>query len=110
MLDYDRQFADIGSKMMQEITLQSRTVRAPEFAPGEWLNAERPLTMTGLRGRAVLVDIWEYSCINCLRTLPYLREWNRRYGKGLTVIGVHTPEFPFGKEKQQIEMRFVSMN
>ncbi|MCA0458984.1 MAG: redoxin domain-containing protein [Chloroflexi bacterium] len=83
--------------------LQRRVLRAPEFVPGDWLNTERPLSMAGLRGRAVLVDIWEYSCVNCLRTLPYLREWNRRYGKWLTVIGVHTPEFPFGKEKPQIE-------
>ncbi len=84
--------------------LQRRVLRAPEFAAGEWLNTDRPLSMAGLRGRVVLVDIWEYSCINCLRTLPYIREWNRRYGKWLTIIGVHTPEFPFGKEKQQIEM------
>lgn len=84
--------------------LKARILRAPEFKSGEWLNSERPLTMAGLRGRAVLVDIWEYSCINCLRTLPYLREWNKRYSKWLTIIGIHTPEFPFGKEKQQIEM------
>ncbi len=84
--------------------LKPRILRAPEFKAGEWLNTERPLTMAGLRGRAVLIDIWEYSCINCLRTLPYVKEWNRRYGQWLTVIGVHTPEFPFGKEKPQIEM------
>lgn len=87
---------------MQETLLQPRTVRAPEFAPGDWLNVEQPLTMLGLRGRAVLVDFWEYSCINCLRTFPYLREWHRRYAKWLTIVGVHTPEFPFGREKNQI--------
>ncbi len=84
--------------------LKPRVLRAPEFKPGEWLNSDRPLTMTGLRGRAVLIDIWEYSCVNCIRTLPYIREWNRRYNQWLTVVGVHTPEFPFGREKQQIEM------
>lgn len=84
--------------------LQQRNLHAPEFAAGEWLNSERPLMMRGLRGRAVLVDIWEYSCVNCLRTLPYLREWHRRYGQWLTIIGVHTPEFPFGREKTQVEM------
>lgn len=84
--------------------LQARILHAPEFKPGEWLNSQCPLTLAGLRGRAVLVDIWEYSCINCLRTFPYVREWSRRYNKWLTVIGVHTPEFPFGKEKLQIEM------
>jgi thiol-disulfide isomerase/thioredoxin len=52
----------------------------------------------------VLVDFWEYSCVNCLRTLPYIREWHARYGRWLTIVGVHTPEFPFGREQQQIEM------
>ena len=66
--------------------LQTRILRAPEFKAGEWLNSERPLTMAGLRGRAVLVDIWEYSCVNCIRTLPYLREWNRRYGQAELVF------------------------
>jgi thiol-disulfide isomerase/thioredoxin len=90
---------------MQDDLLQPRTIRAPEFARGEWLNTAHPLQMTGLRGRAVLVDFWEYSCINCLRTLPYLREWHNRYAnKGLTIVGVHSPEFPFGRERGQIEM------
>jgi len=89
---------------MQENLLQVRTIRAPEFAPGEWLNTPHPLQLKALRGRAVLVDFWEYSCINCLRTLPYLREWHNRYAsKGLTIIGVHSPEFPFGRERRQIE-------
>jgi thiol-disulfide isomerase/thioredoxin len=58
-----------------------------------WLNSE-PLTPTGLRGRVVLVNFWTYTCINWLRTLPYVRAWADRYtDHGLTVIGVHTPEF-----------------
>jgi len=89
---------------MQENLLQQRTIRAPEFAPGEWLNTPHPLQMAALRGRAVLIDFWEYSCINCLRTLPYLRQWHERYAaKGLTLVGVHSPEFPFGRERGQIE-------
>jgi cytochrome c biogenesis protein CcdA/thiol-disulfide isomerase/thioredoxin len=63
-----------------------------------WLNTPggRPLSITGLRGRVVLVDFWTYSCINCQRTLPHLEAWNRSYAKnGLTIIGVHTPEFAF---------------
>jgi thiol-disulfide isomerase/thioredoxin/sulfite exporter TauE/SafE len=63
-----------------------------------WLNTPggRPLTLTGLRGRVVLVDFWTYSCINCQRTLPHLEAWNRAYANdGLTIIGVHTPEFAF---------------
>ena len=63
-----------------------------------WLNTpgHRPLSIAGLRGRVVLLDFWTYSCINCQRTLPHVEAWNRAYSDhGLTVIGVHTPEFAF---------------
>jgi thiol-disulfide isomerase/thioredoxin len=60
-----------------------------------WLNSE-PLTLDGLRGRVVLVDFWTYTCVNWLRTLPYVRAWDAKYrDHGLTVVGVHTPEFGF---------------
>jgi thiol-disulfide isomerase/thioredoxin len=60
-----------------------------------WLNSE-PLTADGLRGRVVLVDFWTYSCVNWLRTLPYVSAWHERYGdSGLVVVGVHAPEFGF---------------
>ena len=60
-----------------------------------WLNSE-PLTAEGLRGRVVLVDFWTYSCVNWLRTLPYVRAWHETYaGRGLVVVGVHAPEFGF---------------
>ena len=60
-----------------------------------WLNSE-PLTAAGLRGRVVLVDFWTYSCVNWLRTLPYVRAWHERYrDRGLVVAGVHAPEFGF---------------
>ncbi len=72
---------------------------APAFhGIAHWLNTpgERPLTMTGLRGKVVLIDFWTYSCINCLRTLPHLRAWYAAYHKdGLVIVGVHTPEFAF---------------
>jgi cytochrome c biogenesis protein CcdA len=73
---------------------------APELvqAGGRWFNSD-PLTLKGLRGRVVLVDFWTYTCINCIRTLPYVKEWDRKYrDDGLTVIGVHTPEFPFERD------------
>jgi cytochrome c biogenesis protein CcdA/thiol-disulfide isomerase/thioredoxin len=72
---------------------------APEFAGvTRWLNS-KPLTMAGLRGKVVLIDFWTYTCINCLRTLPYLRAWDERYrDRGLAIVGVHTPEFAFEKD------------
>ena len=72
---------------------------APEFhETGRWFNTTggQPLTLAGLRGRVVLVDFWTYTCINCLRTLPYLKAWDGAYRRdGLTIVGVHTPEFAF---------------
>ena len=61
----------------------------------EWLNSQ-PLTAAGLRGKVVLIDFWTYTCVNWLRTLPYLQAWAAKYwDDGLTVIGIHTPEFGF---------------
>ena len=72
---------------------------APGFKDiSAWLNTpgQKPLTLAKLRGKVVLVDFWTYSCVNCIRTLPYLRAWNARYAKaGLVIVGVHTPEFAF---------------
>ncbi|HUY40416.1 MAG TPA: redoxin domain-containing protein [Candidatus Dormibacteraeota bacterium] len=68
-----------------------------------WINSP-PLTPADLRGKTVLVDFFEYTCINCLRTLPYLREWYKRYHKyGFEIIAVHTPEFGFSGERANIE-------
>ncbi|MEZ5185720.1 MAG: cytochrome c biogenesis protein DipZ [Candidatus Nanopelagicales bacterium] len=69
---------------------------APELRGiSDWLNSE-PLSLADLRGRVVLVDFWTYSCINCQRTLPYLEKWDEKYrDAGLTIIGVHSPEFEF---------------
>jgi cytochrome c biogenesis protein CcdA/thiol-disulfide isomerase/thioredoxin len=67
-----------------------------------WLNSP-PLTAQQLRGKVVLIDFWTYSCINCLRTVPYLRAWERKYGDhGLVIIGVHTPEFAFEKNVDNV--------
>jgi cytochrome c biogenesis protein CcdA/thiol-disulfide isomerase/thioredoxin len=79
---------------------------APEFAGiSRWLNTPEghPLTVAGLRGKVVLVDFWTYSCVNCLRTLPYLRAWDKAYrDKGLQIVGVHTPEFAFEHEADNV--------
>lgn len=69
----------------------------------QWLNST-PLTQESLRGKVVLVDFWTYSCINCLRTLPYLKAWDEKYrDSGLVIIGVHAPEFAFEKDQANVE-------
>ena len=85
------------------IVLHKPIVHAPDYAPGAWINSA-PLHIDALRGRVVLTGIWDFTCINCIRTLPYLAEWHRRYADlGLTVVGVHSPEFEFAKDKRQVE-------
>jgi thiol-disulfide isomerase/thioredoxin len=75
-----------------------------------WLNAE-PLTTDGLRGRVVLVDFWTLTCINWLRTLGYVRAWAERYrDSGLVVVGVHTPEFPFEGDAENVRRSVASLN
>lgn len=78
-------------------------IHAPEFPPGmTWLNGS-PVTMRALAGKPVLIDFWTYSCINCQHTLPHLKAWHERYAKlGLTIIGVHTPEFAFEKDEKNV--------
>jgi cytochrome c biogenesis protein CcdA/thiol-disulfide isomerase/thioredoxin len=81
------------------LNLQPRGVPAPEIiSGGAWFNSE-PLQLSRLKGKVVLVDFWTYSCINCQRTMPYLRNWWDKYrDKGLVIIGVHSPEFEFEKK------------
>ena len=81
---------------------------APEFAEiQQWLNAN-PLTMAQLKGKVVLVDFWTYSCINCVRTLPYVTGWDQKYrDKGLVIIGVHAPEFEFEKNADNVKAALV---
>ncbi len=75
-------------------------LRAPELAPGRWIQGPE-ISIAGARGSVVLVDFWESTCVNCLRTLPYLKAWHERYaGRGLIVVGVHTPEFEFSADPE----------
>jgi thiol-disulfide isomerase/thioredoxin len=77
-------------------------VRAPEIGR-IWLNSA-PLSFRQLRGRVVLVDFWDYTCVNCIRTLPYVQAWHELYRDlGLTVLGVHTPEFTFAQYESNVE-------
>jgi len=74
-----------------------------------WLNSP-PLTAAGLRGKVVLVDFWTYTCINWLRSLPYVRAWADRYkDRGLVVIGVHAPEFPFERDLENVRRAAADM-
>jgi thiol-disulfide isomerase/thioredoxin len=77
---------------------------APEFQGiDQWLNSP-PLTLQDLRGKAVLVDFWSCTCINCLDHLPHVKEWNSRYKKmGLAVVGVHTPELACGQAAKNVQ-------
>lgn len=92
-----------GGPMLSNL-LESNYGNAPEFIPGgEWINSP-PLTMKELRGKVVLIDFWTYTCINCIRTLPYLKAWHEKYNdKGLVIVGVHTPEFEFEKEINNVK-------
>jgi thiol-disulfide isomerase/thioredoxin len=82
---------------------------APDFTGvTQWLNS-KPLTMASLRGRVVLIDFWTYTCINCIRTLPYLKAWDARYrDAGLTIVGVHSPEFSFEKDAGHVQRAIKS--
>ncbi|MDA1096755.1 MAG: redoxin domain-containing protein [Chloroflexi bacterium] len=77
---------------------------APEITgPTGWVNTE-PLTLAGLRGNVVLVDFWTYTCVNCIRTLPYLKDWHEKYAtEGLVIVGIHSPEFAFEKLIENVE-------
>ena len=78
--------------------------KAPDFTGiTQWHNSQ-PLTLSGLRGKVVLVDFWTYSCINCLRTLPHVNRWASSYNaQGLVVIGIHTPEFAFERSAKNLQ-------
>ncbi len=78
--------------------------RAPDFVGiNHWLNSE-PLTLASLKGKVILVDFWTYSCINCIRTLPFVTGWYEKYkDQGFVVVGVHTPEFEFEKKTANVQ-------
>ena len=81
----------------------SAASRLPSLRAQRWVNSP-PLTAEALRGKVVLVDFWEYTCVNWIRTSPYVRAWNRDYSTlGLVVVGVHAPEFEFGKDVDNID-------
>lgn len=99
---FAQKVAPNGQSGLQEALAVPYT--APEFSGiSTWLNSE-PLSMKQLEGKVVLVDFWAYSCVNCVRTLPHLREWHAKYhDKGLIIVGVHAPEFDFEKDPANVK-------
>ena len=87
-----------------DAAVESDQPTAPEFAGiSGWINSE-PLRMAELRGKVVLIDFWTYTCINCIRTFPHLKEWHAKYAdKGLVIVGVHSPEFLFETVRSKVE-------
>src|SRR3989344_6073607 len=81
----------------------SKYPKAPDFVGiDKWINSG-PLKMESLKGKVVLVDFWTYTCINCIRTLPYLKDWDAKYrDNGLVIVGVHSPEFEFEKKYENV--------
>lgn len=113
--DLDRARGDRGHGGFADLERQAQTRErsdlpvlgpAPEFTgTQQWFNTidGKPLQLAELRGKVVLVDFWTYTCINCIRTLPHLKEWWARYkDKGLVIVGVHTPEFPFERSAANV--------
>jgi thiol-disulfide isomerase/thioredoxin len=104
----------IGS-VVQQMACAALTERNEGVLPSlsgatEWLNSP-PLSPGGLRGKVVLVDFWTYTCVNWLRTLPYVRAWDQKYrDHGLAVIGAHTPEFPFEKDIDNVRWAAKEMD
>jgi thiol-disulfide isomerase/thioredoxin len=114
LLDKLRPRSDVaamtGGSMMMRAKPAGESEELPVEGPlpslagaAEWLNS-KPLTAEGLKGKVVLVDFWTYSCINCLRAIPYVRAWAEKYrDHGLVVIGVHAPEFAFERNVDNVK-------
>ncbi len=88
----------------QMMDLNDPRIRAPEFPPSVWLNTYSEVSLRSLQPNIVLLDFWDYTRINCLRTMPYLRAWYERYHElGFEIVGVHTPEFPFARHHEYVK-------
>ena len=92
-----------ASSAIDTIALQANGKTLPELQGiSNWINSE-PLTLASLRGNVVLLQFWTFACINCQATIPYLVDWDDRYAdKGLKIVSVHTPEFPYERELNNV--------
>jgi len=94
-----------GGQMIPSRTLteETKAPAAPELSSGNWINSA-PLTLKSLHGRVVLIEFWTFACYNCLNTLPTVKKWDAQYrDKGLTIIGVHTPETDL--ERNEVDLK-----
>lgn len=92
-----------SSTPTEEVATSATSQSLPEFQGiSQWLNSST-LNIADLKGKVVLVQFWTFACINCQRTLPYITRWHRQYAsQGLSVVGVHTPEFPFERDVNNV--------
>jgi len=95
---------DEAAPAVPVVTATSSQDTAPDFAGiNNWFNS-KPLNIADLRGKVVLVDFWTYGCVNCVNTLPHVTDLYAKYkDKGLVVVGVHTPEFPFERSAANVQ-------
>jgi thiol-disulfide isomerase/thioredoxin len=101
--------ANSGSTSPAILVSEDKSPFAPEFAAGDWINSE-PLTLKSLRGRVVLVEFWTFGCYNCRNTLPAIKSLDARYReKGLTIVGVHSPEFADEKKLENLRREIAEL-
>jgi DNA-binding beta-propeller fold protein YncE len=93
---------------MSPMAIQPGTVNAPDFPEGlDWLNIDRPISLTELSGKICLLDFWTYCCINCMHVLPDLKRLEKKYSEELIIIGVHTPKFTTERETENIRQAII---
>jgi len=100
-----------GGQMIPSRTLteESKAPTAPELSSGLWINSE-PLTLKSLHGRVVLIEFWTFACYNCRNTLPTVKKWDAQYrDKGLTIIGVHTPESDLERNENDLRREITEL-
>jgi peptide-methionine (R)-S-oxide reductase len=98
-----------ATRIFNDSTPENNHKLAPEITSGTWINSD-PLTLQGLRGRVVLIQFWTFGCYNCRNTLPSIKAWDDRYrGKGLTTIGIHSPEFDREKNIETVRNEVASL-
>ncbi|MEK6940392.1 MAG: thioredoxin family protein [Nanoarchaeota archaeon] len=98
-------FERANNEYSEEPVIENGLIKAPELVGiSGFFNSDYKPSIKDLNGKVILIDFWTYTCINCIHTIPFLNEWHNRYSdKGLVIIGVHTPEFPFEKDANNVQ-------